>query len=99
MKDRETNYLKIGSFVIVGLVLLIMAIIIFGSVKIFQKIIYIETYFNESVQGLSVGSPVKYRGMEIGYVKAIDFANSIYGDKIFNNIVFKSIFRKKNYCH
>lgn len=80
MNNRETNYFRIGSFVIVGLTLLIIAIIVFGSGKLFQKTTYIETYFNESVQGLSIGSPVKYRGMEIGYVKEINFVNQIYGD-------------------
>ena len=80
MNNRETNYFRIGSFVIVGLALLIMALIIFGSGKLFQKTTYIETYFNESVQGLSVGSLVKYRGMEIGYVKEINFVSQIYGN-------------------
>lgn len=80
MRNKETNYFKIGSFVVVGIALFIMAIIVFGSGKLFQKTIFIETYFNESVQGLTVGSPVKYRGMEIGYVKTINFANQIYGD-------------------
>lgn len=78
MNNRETNYFRIGSFVIVGLTLLIMAIIVFGSGKLFKKTTYIETYFNESVQGLSIGSPVKYRGMQIGEVKSINFVNEIY---------------------
>ncbi len=80
MNNRETNYFRIGSFVIVGIALFIMAIIVFGSGKLFQKTTYIESYFNESVQGLSVGSPVKYRGMNIGYVKSISFVDQIYGN-------------------
>jgi ABC-type transporter Mla subunit MlaD len=80
LSSIEINYFKIGSFVLVGLTLIIIAIIIFGSGKLFQKTVYIETYFDETVQGLSVGSPVKYRGFQIGYVKKISLANAIYGD-------------------
>lgn len=78
MKGKETDYLKLGSFVITALVILILAIIFLGSGKLFQKTIYVETYFNESVQGLLEGSPVKYRGLQIGYVKQISFVNQVY---------------------
>lgn len=80
MSNSEPNYFRVGSFVVIGLAILIMGLIVFGSGKIFQKTTYIETYFNESVQGLSVGSPVKYRGMEIGHVKEIIFVNKVYGN-------------------
>lgn len=76
--QREINYFKIGSFVLFGLALLVLAIIIFASGKFFQKTIYLESYFNETVQGLSVGSPVKYRGLQIGYVKSIRFLDQVY---------------------
>ncbi|OGT06196.1 MAG: hypothetical protein A2103_01820 [Gammaproteobacteria bacterium GWF2_41_13] len=79
MVEREgPNYFRIGSFVIVAIILVIMGLILFGSGKVFQKTIYVETYFNESVQGLSEGSPVKYRGVQIGYVKRIGLISEIY---------------------
>ncbi len=37
-----------------------------------------ETYFNESVQGLIEGSPVKYLGMEIGNVVEINSVENVY---------------------
>ena len=37
-----------------------------------------ETYFNESVQGLDVGSKVKYRGVIVGEVKSIGFTYTRY---------------------
>ena len=82
MSGKEINYLKIGSFVLVGLFIFILAIIFLGSGKLFQKTIYVETYFNESVQGLLEGSPVKYRGLQIGYVKQISFVSQIYKNTI-----------------
>lgn len=76
----DTSYFKIGSFVLVGLGLIVFALLIFGSSKLFQPVVYIETYFEESIQGISEGTPVKYRGLQIGYVKKIAFTSEIYGD-------------------
>ncbi len=78
MGTKEPNYFRIGSFVVTGITILIIALIVFGSGKLFKKTVYVETYFNESVQGLTIGSAVKYRGMEIGHVKAISFVSQIY---------------------
>jgi paraquat-inducible protein B len=76
--SRQTNYFKIGSFVIIALILFVTAIIVFGSGIIFKHYVYVETYFNESVQGLTEGSAVKYLGMEIGSVKEIDTIDDVY---------------------
>ncbi len=37
-----------------------------------------ETYLNESVQGLEVGSKVRYRGVVVGEVRRIGFTYNIY---------------------
>jgi paraquat-inducible protein B len=71
MPHKQISYFRIGSFVITGIVLLIIGILVFGSGMLFKRVTYIETYFNESVQGLVIGSPVKYLGMEIGHVDDI----------------------------
>ena len=76
--SRQTNYFSIGLFILVGIALIISAILLLNNQKLFSKTTYIETYFNESVQGLSTGSPVKYRGLDIGYVKNIAFVNEVY---------------------
>jgi len=76
--NSEVSYLKIGTFLLVGFAMIVAALLIFGSNKLFQHTIYIETYFEESVQGISEGYPVKYRGLQIGYVKKIAFTSEIY---------------------
>jgi ABC-type transporter Mla subunit MlaD len=82
---NESNYFRIGSFVIIGITLIIITILFLGSGRLFEKSLYIETYFNESVQGLDVGSPVKYRGMDIGVVKDITFVDTVYKTHIKSN--------------
>ncbi len=79
--SRQISYFRIGTFIISGAALLIVAILLLSSGRLFRKIVYIETYFNESVQGLVVGSPVKYRGLSIGRVKKVTFVNLIYKTK------------------
>ena len=48
----KANYFKLGLFVIGAVVAAAALIIIIGSGRAFQTKIPIETYFNESVQGL-----------------------------------------------
>ena len=51
---------------------------VLGAGALFRKEITVETYFDESVQGLDVGSPVKYRGVTIGKVAVIDTVSGTY---------------------
>ncbi|MEM7262663.1 MAG: MlaD family protein [Planctomycetota bacterium] len=78
MSRVEPGYFKIGSFVLVGLALLTVGITVFGAGLFGGDRTYLETYFDESVQGLSKGSPVKYRGVQIGFVEEINFCRNKY---------------------
>lgn len=75
---NSTNYYKIGLFTALSLMLVIAFLVFLGVSNLFQPSELAETYFNESVQGLNVGSPVKYRGVTVGKVTAIGMVNSIY---------------------
>ncbi|MCB1159047.1 MAG: MCE family protein [Leptospiraceae bacterium] len=75
---KKTNYYKVGLFVISGLSLVTLLIIMLGARNLFQKKLQIETYFDESIQGLDVGSHVKYRGVTIGSIKDITFVQDEY---------------------
>lgn len=79
--SEEKRYFKVGFFVISAFVLLVILILIFAGGSWFSRSVDVETYFNESVQGLTVGSPVKYRGITIGKVKQITFTGDIYNLK------------------
>ena len=76
--SQKANYFKLGLFVIGAIAAGIVVLLIIGSGRWFQKRIVIETYFNESVQGLDVGSKLKVRGVAIGEVTRIGFTYNRY---------------------
>lgn len=79
--NQKANYFKLGLFVISAFIFLALFLIIFGAGEFLKKELLVETCFNESVQGLSIGSEVKYKGIKIGSVKAINSAAQAYETK------------------
>ncbi len=73
MASQKTKF-TVGLFVAGGIAFVLLAIIWLGMSRFFEKGRYYVTYFNESVQGLDLESPVKYRGVSIGRVKRIGVA-------------------------
>ena len=74
----KANYFKLGLFVIGAIVAGAVVLVVIGSGRWFQPKLTIETYFNESVQGLDRGSKLKYRGVAIGEVTRIGFTYNKY---------------------
>jgi len=74
----KANYFKLGLFVVGAIVAGALVLVVIGSGRWFQPKLTIETYFNESVQGLDIGSKLKYRGVVIGEVKYIGFTYNRY---------------------
>jgi ABC-type transporter Mla subunit MlaD len=74
----KANYFKLGLFVLGAIVAGVVVLVVIGSGRWFQPKLMIETYFNESVQGLDIGSKLKYRGVVIGEVKSIGFTYNWY---------------------
>lgn len=72
MSTRPNDF-KIGTFVLIGIGLLIVGLFAFGARGYFRQQLTFETYVAGEVQGLSVGSPVKLRGVTIGKVTYIGF--------------------------
>ncbi len=70
----EATRFKVGLFLIVGFLLLTGVLIWLGASRFLVEQRTYVTYFSESVQGLDVGSPVKYRGVPVGNVTAIRIA-------------------------
>ena len=75
---ENAHYFKIGLFVISAVVLAVIGVVILGGGEFFQKTNIIETYIDESVQGLDVGSPMRFRGVLVGKVQEITLTSVEY---------------------
>lgn len=91
MKKNGT-YFKIGLFTLGICGILIAGILFVSADTLGHDSILVETYLDESVQGLSVGSDVLHRGVTIGQVKTITFAPSEYPMDI-NGPIFETCSR------
>ena len=68
------NHWKLGLFVVAGLALALATVAVLGVRTMQQEVGLYVSYFDESVQGLEVGSPIKFRGVTIGSVGRIEVA-------------------------
>ena len=75
---KKVNKTVIGIFVSGALVILMIAIVVFGSGEFFKKTNKFVLCFDGSVKGLAIGAPVMFRGVSIGTVKDISL---IYDSK------------------
>lgn len=66
-----TRTTAVGIFVLVALALAVASIAIFGGGKLFERRLRYVVYFDGSVTGLNVGSPVTFRGVKVGSVSDI----------------------------
>ncbi|HID96663.1 MAG TPA: MCE family protein, partial [Thermodesulfobacteriaceae bacterium] len=80
--SKQVSTTVIGSFVLSGIVLLIMAVLVLGTGSFWKQTRSFVLYFEESVKGLSVGSPVMFRGVQIGAVKSIILLADQEKDKV-----------------
>lgn len=78
---EKASYFKIGLFIILGTVIAVIGVVALGVGTIFQRKILVETYIDESVQGLDVGSSVKFRGVQVGKVETISLTSAEYATK------------------
>jgi len=66
--SQRANPTLIGAFVLGAAVIAVGAIVFFGSSNLFATKQDFVTYFNQSVNGLGIGSNVKYKGVTVGKV-------------------------------
>ena len=69
--SKQANKTLIGAFVVGAVVLVVAGVAIFGSGKFFTKTREYVMYFDGSLRGLSIGSPVAFKGVKIGSVTHI----------------------------
>src|SRR5215470_2675072 len=76
--EEGKRYFRLGLFVVVCVAILATVLFLLGGRKLFQPTFVFETYFNESVAGLELGAPVRFRGVPLGKVTEILTSSSTY---------------------
>lgn len=69
---KKANPAVIGAFVVGAIALAVAGLLIFGSGRMFKHMIRFVCFFPGQVNGLNVGAPVKFKGVEIGSVTDIN---------------------------
>ena len=67
----ETSYARLGFFVVVGLMVILVTGLFFIQRLRSREVITLVTYFTENVSGLDIASPVRYRGVSVGRVSDV----------------------------
>ncbi|MBW2454990.1 MAG: MCE family protein [Deltaproteobacteria bacterium] len=76
------NDLKVGTFVLLGLVLAGLVVFMIGDERrVFSTdVVFVTTY--DEVQGLKRGAPVQMGGVRVGQVTSVDYSDSADDDKV-----------------
>lgn len=82
--SKPVNKTLIGAFVLGAVALVVAALMVFGSGKFFSKKNTYVLFFEGSVKGLNIGSPVMFRGVKIGEVMDIKL---LYNPKALSAII------------
>ena len=78
MPAQRALYLRVGLLMVAGLVLAGGFLVFLAGNNFGDRPLVYETYIRESVQGLDVGAPVKYRGVALGRVTEIGLVSASY---------------------
>ena len=62
----------IGAFVVGAIVCMVAGVLLFGGGKFFTEKLRYVMFFDSSVEGLHVGAPVVFRGVQVGQVTEIE---------------------------
>ena len=93
MEKTTSQKIRLGLFVIIGLILFVLAIYFIGDKqKMFGKTNHLETIFT-NVNGLQLGNNVRFSGVNVGTVRGIEMVNdsNIKVDMIIDKTIFKHI--------
>jgi ABC-type transporter Mla subunit MlaD len=83
--EARALYLRVGVLILAGIALLLGLLWFIGGNRFRSGTVY-ESYFSESVQGLEVGAPVKYRGVTVGRVTDLGLVTAEYREGMALNL-------------
>ena len=86
---KKANPAAIGAFVLGGAMLVLVGVIALGSGAFLRNTQRFVLFFEGSVNGLTVGSPVKLRGVEVGTVREVNALADETRKDILNEVVIE----------
>ncbi len=85
--SQKTSAAAIGAFVLGAIVLIVVALLAFGSGQFLKDTETYTLYFQGNANGLNIGAPVSFRGVKIGTVKQITLISDLSTDEVFVEVV------------
>ncbi len=96
MESTEKRSIKVGLFVVIGVIIFVAGVLTIGSMKkLFGSTITVKTIFND-VNGLKSGNNIWYSGVKIGTVKSIRFLSNTNVEVLLNIEEKSQEFIRKN---
>lgn len=89
MFGKSSTEFKVGIFVFVGLIILFMFVMLIGDIKNMVSAYKLNFIFN-FVNGVKIGAPVRFAGVDIGEVSELNFLTD--GGK--SRVVVKALIRR-----
>jgi phospholipid/cholesterol/gamma-HCH transport system substrate-binding protein len=86
---KSTIEFKVGIFVLIGLVILFMFVMLIGDIKNMISAYKLNIVFS-FVNGVKIGAPVRYAGVDIGEVSDM----TIIGEGAVSKVVVKALIRR-----
>ena len=74
MDLTRAQKVRLGAFLLSGLVLVVGTLVVLMGLSILEQRARYRTRFTQSVSGLEVSAPVKYRGLRVGRVESMYIA-------------------------
>ncbi|MBN2706721.1 MAG: MCE family protein [Deltaproteobacteria bacterium] len=68
---QQANKMLVGGFIVCAVVILAASVVLFGSGKFFRDTVEFALVFDDSVKGLNDGSPVLFKGVQVGSVRSL----------------------------
>nr|WP_314895572.1 MlaD family protein [uncultured Flavobacterium sp.] len=93
MEKTTSQKIRLGLFVIIGLIIFILAVYFIGDKQqMFGKTYHLKAIFN-NVNGLQIGNNVRYSGINVGTVQGIEMVNDtiIRVDMLIDKTIFSYI--------
>jgi paraquat-inducible protein B len=86
---KRANPAAVGAFVLGAAALVLVGVIALGSGSLLRHTQRFVLFFDGSVNGLTVGSPVKLRGVEVGTVREVNALSDPARHDILNQVVIE----------